>query len=224
MKTIEKSLKEPFKENELEWRPQSQGINGTRAWILVIPYIQSRAIQKRLDEVFGIDGWQDEYREASNKNIICTIKFWSEKKQQWITKENGASETNIEAFKGGISSAFKRCASAGLGVGRYLYELEPVYADCKLEPVKGWNKSIDKKTSKAIYWKTPKIDICKKLIEPLAIDEFELDEDTDILVGLDMIDSVKDLNAYYNEYKNKVKNVKQFIGACTAKKGVINVK
>ena len=66
-------LRKQFNENELEWRPQSQGINSNTPWIIVIPYVQARAIQNRLDEVFGFDGWQVEYRTDKTANIICRI-------------------------------------------------------------------------------------------------------------------------------------------------------
>ena len=38
-----------------------------------------------------------------------------------IEKEDGASVTDFESVKGGISNAFKRVASSGFGIGRYLY-------------------------------------------------------------------------------------------------------
>ena len=38
----------------------------------------------------------------------------------WITKTDGAGDTNIEGEKGGLSDAFKR-AAVKFGVGRYLY-------------------------------------------------------------------------------------------------------
>ena len=40
---------------------------------------------------------------------------------EWISKEDGANVTEFESVKGGISNAFKRVASSGFGIGRYLY-------------------------------------------------------------------------------------------------------
>jgi hypothetical protein len=35
-------------------------VSGNRA--LAAAYIDSRAVQNRLDEVLGVDGWQDDYQ------------------------------------------------------------------------------------------------------------------------------------------------------------------
>lgn len=149
-------LKAPFKEKEIEWRVQSCGINKDgRSWVKVLAYVTARAIQNRLDEVFGIDGWKVEYRTGSNdNNIICRLSFWSDKRNEWIYKEDGCSETQVEPFKGGISGALKRTAASGLSIGRYLYYLDETFAECKLEIEKGWNKC-KTKDNKIIYWKTP---------------------------------------------------------------------
>jgi hypothetical protein len=42
---------------------------------------------------------------------------------EWIEKQDGAQVTDYEAVKGGISSAFKRVAASGWGIGRYLYDV-----------------------------------------------------------------------------------------------------
>ena len=38
----------------------------------------------------------------------------------WISKSDGADDSNIEGAKGGLSDAFKR-AAVKFGIGRYLY-------------------------------------------------------------------------------------------------------
>ena len=42
---------------------------------------------------------------------------------EWVTKWDGAENTDIEAVKGGLSGAMKR-AAVQWGIGRYLYKLE----------------------------------------------------------------------------------------------------
>ncbi|MFH0068469.1 hypothetical protein [Peribacillus sp. NPDC056705] len=108
--------------------------------------MQARAIQQRLNEVFGWDGWTDEYRSAEG-NMICPLGGFTDK--GWIYKENGASETQMEAFKGGISGAFKRGVASDYGIARYLYLTEN-FAECTLERPKNMNgynqaKTKDKK-------------------------------------------------------------------------------
>lgn len=157
MTDITKQLQSPFKENEIEWRVQSCGISNGRPWAMVLAYVQARAIQRRLDEVFGWDGWTDEYR-ATEGNMICRLSVRTSE-GNWIAKENGASETQVEAFKGGISGAFKRVAASGYGIGRYLYDLTENFAQCTLEKPKnmnGWNKARTK-DGKTIYWQTPQL-------------------------------------------------------------------
>lgn len=140
-------LREPFPANDIEWRVMNSGTkkNGD-IWAKVLAYVQARAIQDRLDEVFGVFGWETEYikTEFPEKKLydrdgkhyktlpieigfICVISIWDEDK--WVKKSDGASLTDFEPFKGGISGAFKRTASAGLGIGRYLYHLEVGWAD-----------------------------------------------------------------------------------------------
>jgi hypothetical protein len=219
-KTIIEKLNQHFDESEIEWRPQSQGVNGDKAWIVVIPYIQARAIQKRLDDVFGFDGWQVEYRTDNTSNIICRLSVKTE--NGWIFKEDGATETHIEAFKGGISSALKRVAASGYGIGRYLYDLKPQYADCTLTKRADWNKSKDTKTQKIIYWKTPKLAKCEKITEPVAQTEPEMDVDFELILGIDTCNTISELNAYFKQYQLKAQNKENFIAKCAERKQVIN--
>lgn len=157
---IQEELRKPFGENEIEWRVQRCGVsNSNKPWVMVLCYVQARAIQNRLDYVFGFDGWKVEYRTGSNdSNIICRISV-KDKDGEWIYKEDGASESNVEPFKGGISGALKRCASSGYGIGRYLYNLTENFAECSLEKPKdniGWKKATAK-DKRTIYWKVPKL-------------------------------------------------------------------
>lgn len=155
---IMKKLQAPFKSNEIEWRVQQQGTSSNnKPWVMVLAYIEARAIQNRLDEIFGFDGWQDEYRAVGN-NIICKLHI--KVNNTWVFKENGASETQVEAFKGGISGAFKRVAASGYGIGRYLYDLETKFAETTTEKpsnLSGWNKSYIKDKNLTFWWKTPEL-------------------------------------------------------------------
>lgn len=116
-----KKLQEPFKANEIEWRVQQVKAtrNGKKA--IVLPYVTSRAIQDRLDDVFGIAGWKNEYHEWRGNGVLCTISC--KVGDEWISKSDGADTTNIEATKGGFSASMKRTA-VQWGVGRYLYKLD----------------------------------------------------------------------------------------------------
>jgi hypothetical protein len=46
---------------------------------------------------------------------------------EWVTKWDGAENTDVEGVKGGLSGAMKR-AAVQWGIGRYLYALEETFA------------------------------------------------------------------------------------------------
>lgn len=118
MKNLKEMLEKPFRTDELEFRVGATNQDKTKG--LALPYIQARAIQNRLDEVMGIENWRVSYQEINNGFLaILELRINNE----WIAKQDGASTTDYEATKGGISSAFKRAASVW-GIGRYLYEIE----------------------------------------------------------------------------------------------------
>jgi len=110
VKDYERLLKRPFPISSVSFR---KGPGGGKE----LAYITARDVMQRLDEVFGIDGWQDSY-DYVGERMICTLKcrFGSE----WISKSDGADDTSIEGAKGGISDALKR-AAVKYGVFRYAY-------------------------------------------------------------------------------------------------------
>lgn len=117
IKEIEEKLKAPFKPDEIEWRVSATNKEKTKG--LAVAYITNRAIQKRLDEVVGIFNWQNKFEIVGNAKVCGISIFINEK---WVTKYDGASDTDIEAAKGGLSGAMKR-AAVQWGIGRYLYNL-----------------------------------------------------------------------------------------------------
>ena len=116
MNNLLEKLREPFSKDELEFRVGATNIDKTMG--LALAYVQARAIQNRLDDLFGVDGWTTRYKEVS-AGFICSLSV--KINDEWITKEDGAPMTDFESIKGGISNAFKRVASSGFGIGRYLY-------------------------------------------------------------------------------------------------------
>lgn len=118
VKAIIEKLKQPFKVDQLEFKVGATTKEKTMG--LALPYVEARAIQDRLDEVIGFNNWKVSYREVTG-GFICSLSL--KINNEWITKEDGAQITEFESIKGGISSAFKRVASSGFGVGRYLYEV-----------------------------------------------------------------------------------------------------
>lgn len=122
MQEIMKRLRAPFAPEEIEWRVGATTKDKTKG--LALAFVTNRAIQNRLDEVFGCFGWKNEYREWRGNSQLCGISVKYE--GEWITKWDGASDTDFEATKGGLSDAMKRAAYQW-GIGRYLYNLDPVW-------------------------------------------------------------------------------------------------
>ena len=83
----------------------------------MLSYINARDVMKRLDETVGSHNWSDRYvMEGSRVTCELTVRYGDE----WITKSDGAGETQIEGEKGIFSDAFKR-AAVKHGIGRHLY-------------------------------------------------------------------------------------------------------
>ena len=116
-------LDEPFAPDQIHWRvgqaKDGYGNNGPKATLLA--YLTSRDVQDRLDDVFGKANWRNEYTEGADGGVKCTIFVCIG--GEWVGKQDGAENTNIEAIKGGMSAALKRSAVMW-GIGRYLYALD----------------------------------------------------------------------------------------------------
>lgn len=102
-----------LKSNEIEVRVQSVKPKGC----ILLLYKDARCDQNILDETVTPLGWK---REHSRENRNCTVSIWSEKINQWVSKEDTGSESNAEAQKGLASDSFKR-ACFNWGIGRELY-------------------------------------------------------------------------------------------------------
>ena len=101
--------------DEIECRVQQVKGNGC----VLLLYKDARCDMRILDEVFGIDGWEREH-QVVNGNLYCTVRVWSEKRNQWISKQDVGTESNTEKQKGEASDSFKR-ACFNIGIGRELY-------------------------------------------------------------------------------------------------------
>ena len=122
-KTIREELARPFAPEDLEWRIQVTSKDKTSG--LAIPYVTNRAIQDRLDEVVGPENWYNDYKpwhgNGKKDAQICGISIYFEDKG-FITKWDGAEDSDIEPIKGGLSDSMKRSA-VQWGIGRVLYKM-----------------------------------------------------------------------------------------------------
>lgn len=157
MEDFAKKLQAPFAAKDIEWRVQQGGVSGGgKPYALVLAYVTNRAIQSRLDDVFGVFGWKNVYNDMDGKGVECGISIYNHKTSEWITKYDAADETDIEGTKGGRSNAMKR-AAVQLGIGRYLYKLDATFADCADNKTYENRQTFKPKQGQPIYgsWKTP---------------------------------------------------------------------
>ena len=113
---VSTGLRRPFGDEDVYWRiDRSFG-----AWARVLCYVDARAVMDRLDSVVGVGNWKDSYAETTSGKNICTLSICVD--GEWVSKSDGAGNTNIEGDKGGLSDAFKR-AGVKWGIGRHLYSL-----------------------------------------------------------------------------------------------------
>jgi len=120
---IQKALAMPFAAEDLEWRLQTAYEDSMKG--IAVPYVTNRAIMNRLDNVVGVDRWYNEYKpwhgSEKREGQICGISIFFDERG-WITKWDGAEDSDIEPVKGGLSDSMKR-AAVQWGIGRVLYEM-----------------------------------------------------------------------------------------------------
>jgi hypothetical protein len=119
-------LSAPFDPAAIHWRAQTVTKDGAKA--LALAYLDARDVMERLDEVCGPAGWSTYNEETPRGRVLCKLSILVE--GEWVTKTDGAGDTAVEGEKGGISDALKR-AAVQWGVGRYLYDLNSVWAPCE---------------------------------------------------------------------------------------------
>lgn len=153
MNEIAKQLQAPFAADDYEWRVQSESFKGT---VNVLCYVTARAIQNRLDEVFGPFGWSTKYSVGPGGGVICELSCKEQGKGEWVSKQDGAENTDIEAVKGGISGAIKRAGSAW-GIGRLLYNLPSSWVDLKSQGKHYHKLKKPKGDVRYMYWDEPRL-------------------------------------------------------------------
>jgi len=129
------ALSAPFDRAAVHWRAQGTPTERNGKWsAMALAYIDARDVMDRLDEVCGPDNWQTEYHETAKGRLICRLSIRIN--GEWITKSDGAGDTDVEGEKGAISDALKR-AAVSWGVGRYLYRLSSPWVDCEVRQSNG---------------------------------------------------------------------------------------
>ncbi len=121
-KKIFSLLLKEFPEELISWRVGATTKDKKKG--IALAYIDARDVMRRLDEVLGPDNWMDTYIESPKGRVFCTLSLRID--GEWISKTDGAGDSDVEAEKGAISDAFKR-AAVKWGIGRYLYDMPAVW-------------------------------------------------------------------------------------------------
>lgn len=107
----------------------------------LLAYKDARVDMKRLDEVCGIDGWQNKYFRDDKGVLQCGVGVWSANMNEWIWKYSNGVPSNFEGEKGEYSDALKR-AGFMWGIGRELYDMPRLQV--WLNNDEYWTKGTDK--------------------------------------------------------------------------------
>lgn len=112
-----------LKADEIEVRVKQVG--ETYAQLLL--YKTARADMDILDETYGPENWQNDYKTIKD-NMYCGIGVFNG--TSWVWKWDCGTESNTEKEKGEASDSFKR-ASVRWGIGRELYTSPKIAALCE---------------------------------------------------------------------------------------------
>src|SRR5215471_2647489 len=120
------ALAAAFDSAEVKFKPGV--VSGNRA--LALPYVDARVVQDRLDELLGLENWQDTYTPLPDGSVVCELRCRIG--GEWIVKTDVGSPSEQpdggDRMKAAFSDALKR-AAVKFGIGRYLYRLPSQWVD-----------------------------------------------------------------------------------------------
>lgn len=181
-----KKLKEPFAAKDIEWRVQRSGESNGKLWAMVLAYVTNRAVMDRLDDVCGAHNWRNEFKKGPIGGLLCGISI--KVGDEWVTKWDGAEETQVEKIKGGFSASMKR-AAVQWGIGRYLYNLDATFVNDTGKKSSHRDSVKTPSGNKTINWDDPKL---PKWALPEEIDKASiLNSDLDRCTDLEALEEIR---------------------------------
>ncbi len=169
-----KALAAPFPKEKISWRVGSVSKDKKKA--MVLAYLDARDVMERLDTVCGPQNWQSTHPHANGKTS-CKIGINTsspEEIAEWVWKENGCGDSQVEAEKGAFSDSFKRAAVLW-GIGRYLYDVPTVWVE--IDEYKQIKNPNDSRLGKALDAAAKGIRMADEIEPtpiPLTEDEFHM--------------------------------------------------
>lgn len=97
-----------------------------RKWERLAFYADNRAVMSRLDDAVGVANWKNKFKHGPDGGVICGISIYIG--GEWVTKWDGAENTDIEKVKGGLSNSMRR-AAVQWGIGRDIYSLPSIFLE-----------------------------------------------------------------------------------------------
>lgn len=107
-----------------KWKPQTQA--GNR--FICVPYLDRSLVSDRLNEVFGLTGWQFDVKREDDATKTGTLSIFVDGK--WISRSDTGTPSKEEGEKGSTSDALKRCARL-FGIGEYLDKIQKQWIEAK---------------------------------------------------------------------------------------------
>lgn len=115
---ITEQLTKPLRIDQIDFRIQSINKGG---YATILAYKDARVDMHRLNEVFGVGGWQRRH-ELINGQLFCSVGVWNKDIAQWAWVTDVGTQSNTEKEKGQASDSFKRaCFNLGIGIELYDY-------------------------------------------------------------------------------------------------------
>ena len=148
---FEQRLQLPFDAMDLEYRVAQSGTTQNGVWVKYFTYVSNRAIQNRLDEVVGAGRWKVSFQDWRGTSQLCCLSIFIDELGEWVTKMDGAEDTDFEPIKGGLSASMKR-AAVQWGIGRYLYKLPDSFARVDTQKQTGDDWHFAKVNNVSIWW------------------------------------------------------------------------
>lgn len=200
-----------LKAEEIECRVQKVKDDG----ISLLLYKTARVDRAILDEEFGSMNWQNDFKTIDGK-MYGGIGIYNSDLKEWLWRWDCGTESNTEAEKGQASDCFKR-AGFKWGIGVELYTAPFIWIKGngnKLKSDKYDVKTIDYDTNRNINKlvivdsKGNTVYELGKYIKP---EPEPLNNDTDLLAGLQACSDLDNLKIYYEREYNNVVDKETFI-------------
>lgn len=227
-----------LKAEEIECRVSQVSARGCS----LLLYKTARVDRAILTETYD-DLWQNDFKTIDGK-MYGGIGIYNKDLNEWLWRWDCGTESNTEAEKGQASDCFKR-AGFKWGIGIELYSAPFIWINAETEQYNGKYKLKDKFAKFDV--KDIDYDASRNITKLIITDSnnnvvYELGKfvkpketkapketttaenpDFEILLGVDAIMDLDNLKIYYNEYKDKVKDLKAFNKKVNEKKGKLYV-